>query len=228
MRAITGWLLGALVLALAGGVCLAAGLLDREMAHAQEHVVSGEYDEPQTILETAERYFEYASRLPWIGNGPLNDVRARKAALHYWQRQYGAIVPEIADPVGNVASDNIELQLVVANAMYRTGQAEAKDRPTIIAALDAGINAYLTVLKNAAHQELAAYNYEYLVRLRDDIAKGRRKAEPPPDVVGPYGHQGGPPFVSEKNEFQIYVPLESSEADKAAGAGKSAPMKRKG
>lgn len=228
MRAITGWLLGALVLALVGGVCLAAGLLDREMAHAQQHVVSGDYDEPQAILETSERYFEYASRLPWIGNGPLNDVRARKAALHYWQQQYQAIVPEIADPVGNVASDNIELQLVVANAMYRIGQAEAKDKQTTIAALDAGINAYLTVLKNAARQEPAAYNYEYLVRLRDDIAKGRRKTEPPPEAVGPFGRQGGPPSVSDKKEFQIYVPLESSEAGKAAGAGKAAPMKRKG
>lgn len=228
MRAITGWLVAALVLALVGGVCLAAGLLDREMVHAQQHVVSGEYDEPQAILENTERYFEYASRLPWIGNGPLNDVRARKAALHYWQRQYQAIVPEIADPVGNVASDNTELQLVVANAMYRIGQAESKDKQTTIAALDAGINAYLTVLKNAGREEHAAYNYEYLVRLRDDIAKGRRKTEPPPDVVGPFGREGGPPFVSDKNEFQIYVPLESSEADKAAGAGKAAPVKRKG
>ena len=228
MKAITGWLLGALVLALAGGLCLAAGLLDREMVHAQQHVVAGEYDEPQAILDNTERYFEYASRLPWIGNGPLNDVRARKAALHYWQRQYPAIVPEIADPVGNVAADNVELQLVVANAMYRVGQAEAKDKPTIIAALDAGINAYLTVLKNATRQEPAAYNYEFLVRLRDDIVKGRRKGEPPLEALGPDGRQGGPPFVSEKNEFKIYVPLESPEGDKAAAAGKAAPMKRKG
>jgi hypothetical protein len=226
MKAISGFLLGAIVLALVGGACLAAGMLDREMAHAQEHVVSGDYDEPQAILDTTERYFEYASHLPWVGNGPVNDVRARKAALRYWQRQYGAIVPEIADPVGNVAPDNIELQLVVANAMYRVGQAEAKDRQTTIAALDAGINAYLTVLKNAPRQEDAAYNYEFLVRLRDDIAKGRRKAEPT-DVSGPHGHPGGPPFKG-KNEFKIYVPLQSDEIDKGAAAGKAGPIKRKG
>src|SRR5712692_560455 len=104
MKAITGWLLGALVLALVGGVCLAAGILDREMAHAQEHVVSGDYDEPQAILDTTERYFEYATRLPWVGNGPVNDVRARKAALRYWQRQYAAVVPEIIDPVGKATA----------------------------------------------------------------------------------------------------------------------------
>src|SRR5206468_2188593 len=73
MKAIGGFLLGALALAVLGGLCLAASLLDREMVHAQEHVVSGSYAEPLAILDTTERYFEYASRLPWIGTGPVND-----------------------------------------------------------------------------------------------------------------------------------------------------------
>jgi hypothetical protein len=226
MKAIGGFVLGALALAVVGGLCLAAGILDREMAHAQEHVVSGDYAEPLVILDTTERYFEYAGRLPWIGNGPVNDVRARKAAIRYWQRQYAAVVPEIADPVGNVASDNIELQLVVANAMYRIGQAEAGNRQTLRGALDAAINGYLTVLKNASRQEDAAYNYEFLVRLRDDIAKGRRKAEPI-DVSGPHGHVGSPPLTG-KNEFKIYIPLQSDEIDKGVTSGKAAPIKRKG
>jgi hypothetical protein len=226
MKAIGSFMLGALALAVVGSLCLAAGLLDREMVHAQEHVVSGDYAEPLVILDTTERYAEYASRLPWIGNGPVNDVRARKAAIRYWQRQYAAIVPEIADPVANVAPDNIELQLVVANAMYRIGQAEAGSRQTLRGALDAAINGYLTVLKNASRQDDAAYNYEFLVRLRDDIAKGRRKAEPI-DVSGPHGHVGSPPLTG-KNEFKIYVPLQSDEIDKGVTSGKAAPIKRKG
>jgi hypothetical protein len=136
------------------------------------------------------------------------------------------VVPEIADPVGNVASDNIELQLVVANAMYRIGQAEGGDRQTRRGALDAAINGYLTVLKNASRQEDAAYNYEFLVRLRDDIAKGRRKTEPS-DVSGPHGHVGGPQLKG-KTEFKIYIPLQSDEIDKGVTAGKGAPIKRKG
>jgi hypothetical protein len=226
MKAIGGFLLGAIALALIGGLCLTASILDREMVHAQEHVVSGEYAEPLVILDTSERYFAYASRLPWIGNGPVNDVRARRAALRYWQRQYAAVVPEIADPVGNVASDNIELQLVVANAMYRIGQAEAGSRQTLLGALDAAITGYLTVLKNASRQEDAAYNYEFLVRLRDDIIKGRRKAEPV-DISGPHGHIGSPPPTG-KNDFKIYIPLQSDEIDKGVTAGKAAPIKRKG
>ena len=226
MKAIGGFLMGAIALALVGGLCLALGILDREMVHAQEHIVSGDYIEPLAILDTSERYFEYVSRLPWIGNGPVNDVRVRKAALRYWQRQYAAVVPEIADPVGNVASDNIELQLVVANAMYRIGQAEAKDGKPTPGALDAAINGYLTVLRNASRQEDAAYNYEFLVRLRDDVARGRRKVE----SMGPRGPHGssGAPLSQGKSDFKIYVPLQSDEIDKSVTAGKAPPIKRKG
>ena len=226
MKSIGGFLLGAIALALVGAVFLGASMLDREMAHAQEHIASGDYDEPLAILDTTERYFEYVSRVPWVGNGPVNDVRARKAAVRYWQAQYAAIVPELDDPVGNVPSDNIELQLVVANAMYRIGQAEGKDGRPARGALDAAIRGYLTVLKNASRQEDAAYNYEVLVRLRDDLAKGRRKVEPIA-LKGPHG-ASGTSISQDKGEFKIYIPLQSDEIDKSVTAGKAPPIKRKG
>ena len=229
MKAIAGYLFTAVGLALVGAVCLGAGLLDRDMAHAQQSVMALKYDEPDQTLATAERYFEYGSRVPWIGDGPVNDVRARRAALRYWQRQYGAIVPRQPDPVSGVQADNIGLQLVVANAVYRAGQTQAKDRQTTLQAVDAGIQAYLSVLKNATRQEDAAYNYEYLVRLRDELLKGRGKPglnrEEPTD---PHGRAGGPPETRDASKFKIYIPLESEERDKAGDAGKGGPIKRKG
>ena len=104
MKAIGGFLLGAIVLALVGGVCLAAGILDREW-HTRRSMSFREtmtsrrpsWTRPSGISSTP-------AACPWVGNGPVNDVRARKAALRYWQRQYAAVVPEIADPVGNVAA----------------------------------------------------------------------------------------------------------------------------
>ena len=247
MRGITGYLLGAAGLALLGGVCLAVGTLEREMAHAQQRFATLHYEEPTATFDTAERYFEYGSRLPWIGNAPLNEVRARRAALRYWQRQYGTIVPRQAEPVSAIAPENIELQLVVANAVYRTGQSLATDRTTMLAGLDAGILAYLTVLKNATRQEDAAFNYEYVVRLRDDIDKGRRKPGPSAaEANGPLGRAGAPPIkTSNANEFKVYIPLESEERTKSdeekkksegqrksddnkGDAGKAAPRGRKG
>src|SRR3972149_9316808 len=63
-----------------------------------------------------------ASRLPWVGNGPLNDVRARRGAAQYWQRDYAALVPKESDPVAAISADNIELQRLLAHAVYRMGE----------------------------------------------------------------------------------------------------------
>jgi hypothetical protein len=228
MKAIVGHLLGAVVLALIGGVCLAAGLLDREMGHAQEHLAAQEYNEPEAIFENVEPYFEYSSRVPGIGNGPLNDVRARRASAQYWQRNYATIVPEVTDPVASIPSDNVAQQLIVANSIFRIGQAEAKDRTSMLQMLDAGILGYQTVLKNVAQQD-AAYNYEYLVRLRDELQKGRRKGQgDEPTDDGQHGQAGGPPPSTNMEKFKVYIPLDPSEREKAGEAGKGAPIKRKG
>jgi hypothetical protein len=232
MRAIAGYVLGAILLAALGGLCLAVGLLDRDLALAQQDLVALSYENPEATFERAERYYVYSSRLPWVGDDALNDMRARRAALQYWQRRYASIVPEQDDPVAGVAQDNVALQLVVANAVYRTGQAQAKDKQTTIEALDNGILAYLNVLKNATRQEDAAYNYEHLVRLREEFLKGRRKPGPVSveETTSPHGRAGAPPEQdTDSNEFKIYVPLESDERDMSGGKpGQAAPIQRKG
>jgi hypothetical protein len=228
MNAITRYLIGAVAMALVGAVCVVAGLLDRDIAHAQEHVVSADYAEPQEIFSGAERYYEYASRLPWVGNGPVNEMRARQAALQYWQKRYVAIVPEQADPIANIPVDNVDLQFLVATAMYREGLRQATDRRTTIGALDAAINAYASVLKNAVRHDDAAYNYEYVVRLKADLEKGRRKV-PPPEAADPEGRRGQTPSAPADDKFKVYVPSDQREIEKSpAKAGKQEPIRKKG
>jgi hypothetical protein len=213
-----------------GAVCLAAGTLERRIAHGQEQVAAEHYDEALSAFDAAEPYLEYVSWLPWIGNGPVNDIRARRASLQYWRRQYRALAPEETDPLLAVAPDNIDLQLVVADAVYRAGQARAKDRQSLLQAVDAGLEAYLTVLKKAPRRlERAAYNYEYLVRLRQDVESSRGKLNiPPVEVKSPFGRAGHAPDTTSTGEFKILVPLESPERNTAPEAGKAAPLKRKG
>src|SRR3990167_9960571 len=115
-KGIAGYILGAFALALVGGICLAAGVLDRRITRLQQNVVALKYDDPDEAFETVERYFEYGSRLPWIGSGPLNDMRARRAASRYWQHQYNLVIPQQGDPIGSIPADNVALQLIVANA----------------------------------------------------------------------------------------------------------------
>ena len=229
MKAVAGYLIGAVLLAVAAVVLFQAGVLDREMAAAQERAVDEEYAPLETVLNSAEPYYQYASRLPWIGGRPLNELRARRAALQYWQRRYSELMPRQEDPLAGVPADNVDLQFLVASGIVRQGAARAKDKVDTMNALDAGIGAYSTVLKNAVRHEDAAYNYEYLVRLRNDIDKGRRKPAIPSEPQNPRGTVGAPQEESEMAKFKVYVPLDSKERTDTAGeAGKATPVKRKG
>jgi hypothetical protein len=230
MKGISGLLVAAVLLALLGGALAKLGILERDMAQAQANVTTQSYDGVEETFATAERYYEYGSHLPGIGNGPVNEVRARRASMRYWQKSYGDVIPQQTDPVGAVAADNTALQLIVANAVYRTGQGKSKDKATTMQALDAGINAYQAVLKNTARQEDAAFNYEYLVRLRDEVDKGKRKPGPGDIVMkGPDGASGAPPTLeSTMSDFKIYIPLDSQERQDQGVAGKAAATKRKG
>lgn len=233
MKGIAGYVVGAAILALLGSVCLATSRLERQMAGAQETFVTTDYEASDASLAAVERYYEYASRLPWVGVGALNDVRARKAALRYWQREYGDLLPAgRPDPVADVAPDNVQQQLIVANALFRRGQAQVKDRASTLQMLDAGINAYLQVLTNverpedAPYLEAAAYNYEYLVRLRDEMGR-RRRDIPPPSSDRPLGAEGQKQERTAEEEFKTYVPLEKKEREDG-DAGQDGPRVRKG
>lgn len=228
MKAIAWYLCTSVGLVLAGAVCLGAGLLDRDMARAQQSAMALKYDEADRTFANTERYFEYESRLPWIGDGPVNDVRARRAAIRYWQQQYAAIISQQPDAGSGVGADNIGFQLVAANAVYRAGQIKAKDRQAMLQAVDAGIQANLAVLKNTARQEYAAYNYEYLTRLREDVQDGRGtfRVPKPSDSNGLSGDvlmEGG-----DSSKFKTIIPLNIEERNKQGGPGKIAPVKRKG
>jgi hypothetical protein len=221
-------LLAAILLAAAAAIFLAAGIVDRAIVRTQEQAFTLTFTDSAEAFDTAERYLRYASWIPSVGR-LLDDVRARRAAMHYWRREYDRIVPQDADPLAGIPPENVDLQFIAANAAYRRSQSAAKERKAALTALDAAINAYVAVLRNGGH-EAAAYNYEYLARLREDIDKGRRTADLTEKAEdGPAGEQGGvPPQDSDKKDLKILIPLDPSEMDKAIEPGKGAPLERKG
>jgi hypothetical protein len=234
LKGIARYVAGAAVLAILGMLCLGASRLDRRMADAQQMLLTSDYGAADASLSAVERYYEYASGVPWVGEGPVNDVRAHRGAINYWQRQYGVLAPsDRTDPVADVPPGNVALQLVVANAVYRDGQPRAKDRTTTLAVLESAISAYRTVLNNARrpedapYAEDAAYNYEYVVRLRDEVLKGRRRTLPAPDEDGNFGLSGESQDPEFEMEFKQYIPLEKDEREQP-GAGQFDPPSRKG
>jgi hypothetical protein len=128
--------------------------------------------------------------------------------------------------------DNLRLQSIVANAVFREKYPAAPDRKSRLEALDAAIAAQLAVLRNSPNGNGVAYNYEYLVRLRGLAAS---KRDPPKGGAGgdhgALGNLGGEPQAADPTDFKIHVPLDSRELqDQKDGreAGKTAPRERRG
>ena len=229
MKGIAGFVIAALVVALAGGACLAYAGYERTMAAAEQDLATLRYEAAAEKLDAAAGYAGYGRWLPRAGERAARDLRAHQATLQYWQQEYDALLPREADPVGAVEGEPSALQLVIANGAYRAGQARSTDRESTIQELNEAVAGYLTVLKSEEWDERAAYNYEYLVRLRDDLAKGRRKTAPSPDDANAsLGAAGAPEMARDMKQYEVYIPLEGEERTQAAEAGKGTPKARKG
>jgi len=236
MKSITGLLIGAVLIAAAGALALTASRADAHMADAQELMATLRFDEAAASLDQAGDALRYARWVPWIGTNAVREVAAKQAALQYWQENYAALLPE-GDPVAAADENNVPLQFVVANAVFRDKLAKslaakptnpALDKAALVQALDEAAAGYLTVLKGEQFHEDAAFNYEFTVRVRDQVAKGQK---PPSQQAenAELGESGAPSPATSTQGFEIYVPLESTEKTPAGGdAGKTAVKDRKG
>ena len=229
MKSVTAYLVAALVFLAAGIAGLTASRLERTLADVQERTSTQQYRLAQESLADADGYLRYARWVPGVGEQTTREIRARQAALLYWQGDFAKVLPAQAEPVAAVDESNVELQLVVANAAFRAGLKGVTERAAALQALNEIANGYMTVLKNNTWHEEAAYNYEYVIRLRDEIAKGRR---PPSDQVTQdmeLGSRGAPADATTTKGFQIYIPLQGDEKSPEGGdAAKAAEKTRKG
>ena len=229
MKSVTAYLVAAAVFFVAGVVALTASRLERSLADAQERSATQQYALAQESLDAAQGYLRYARWAPKVGADTVREVRAREAALQYWQGDYAKVLPAQAEPVAAVDESNVELQLVVANAAFRNGLKGVTERNAAIQVLNEVANGYLTVLKNNIWHEEASFNYEYVIRLRDEIAKGRRPPSEQMQQGMDLGESGAPSDATSTKGFQIYVPLQGEEkAPEGGDAGKASEKARKG
>jgi hypothetical protein len=96
---------------------------------------------------------------------------------------------------------------------------------------------YTVLLKKSPDYVDGSFNYEYVVRLRNIVAKtkpgsgdpraGQPNAEaaPPPPV---HGEQGAPPENTPPEDFNVIVPLRPEERGELMKAGTGAARQRKG
>jgi hypothetical protein len=145
-----------------------------------------------------------------------SDVAAHDIVAAYWSGDYRSL----ADRDRSVTANQADVLLMSANAALRRAQREAAGRPLTSERLDQILQAYAAVLKNSGVDGDAAYNYEYIARLRDAAARAKPRSEPPsrtpvrnprpgevPDGPTIHGRPGTHPPATKGEEFEVLTPM---------------------
>src|SRR5579862_3448979 len=151
MKSVIGSLIVALLLAVAGGVCWKLGRSERDLANLHSDVATLRF------AVAADR----AAGLRSPDDG---------ATANYWLGRYDRVSNERGADGAAVTPDAQE-RLLSSNAAYRMAQAESVDRPTALKHLEDVIKDYAEVLKAAPDTTDAAYNYEFVIRARNALAR---------------------------------------------------------
>ncbi|OFW05033.1 MAG: hypothetical protein A3I61_19170 [Acidobacteria bacterium RIFCSPLOWO2_02_FULL_68_18] len=230
MKRAGGFAAAAVALAALGALAVAAGVVEHRVARAEEALATLDYVETERAYDELERYVAYARYLPWSGGDTFMRLRAHRAAVAYWRGDYDAL-----SALGRAEEDgtDAEVLFLAANATYRLAQKGAFDRQALLRALDEARGAYQTVLRDTAAHADAAFNYEYLGRVRDLVAKaaGRPGGANPLADAGRrtlHGREGAPPPGRPDDDFKIFVPEEPEERGRGSDPGSDQLRRRRG
>jgi hypothetical protein len=166
----------------------------------------------------------------WRGDDPA----ARLQATHdYWQRRYDDLVrTRGGDP-------DPAVRLLAANAAYRLARRGGGVGTEAAARLDPVIEAYDALLKADPANADAAWNYEFVARARDAIARTRpvprgRPAPETPGVEDPsparsvHGMPGAPPPDVKAEDFETIAPMDFGDREAQPEPTPGTTIKRKG
>jgi hypothetical protein len=176
--------------------------------------------EARQLRERADRLERLATLRPdFEGTVPATE----RATADYWRGDYdrltGASEETQRDP-------DEQLLLIAANAAFRAAERTPQPRAAQVQQLDLVVQAYASALKAPIFVPDAAYNYEYVVRVRDSLARIRggvaapqRKTQASTGAAdlpsGPtiHGRPGGPPSDTKGEEFEILTPMEYGDRE---------------
>jgi tetratricopeptide (TPR) repeat protein len=247
MRRVLGQAAIAAVLFGLGFIAWNAGQLQNRVADAHEELAMLRYNAADAEYGDIEDSMGYVSRVPWVGDALLSDVRGDRATGDYWQARYDALAPK-RDATGAAVEQPPNELALAANAGFRTTQRDGGDRQATLKRLDAAIKAYTEVLKKSPGDADAAYNFEYIVRLRDTLSKAKPapagKREDPAKVIQRltgvqmagdlpegrtvHGDPGAPPPNTDMTQFKMHIPVRPDERQGGSDAGQGKEKIRKG
>lgn len=157
----------------------------------------------------------------------------QKATGDYWLAEYDDLVrTRGGDP------DPVVMHMA-ANAAYRVARQGGDVGTEAATRLDGVLEAYAAVLKaDGAHPD-AAWNYEFVARTRDILARARvagpRRASPtspglapPPSNRSVHGAPGAPPPEAKGEEFETIAPMDFGDREAQPEPTPGTTIKRKG
>jgi hypothetical protein len=162
------------------------------------------------------------------------DPRATAIAA-YWLGRYDEAIPDTNDQALDAA-----VLLTAANAAFRQAERQRATGPAVIQQLDGVLNAYASALKASPRNVEAAYNYEFVARYRDQVARSQGKGIKIPTVAaramagdlpaGPtiHGQPGAPPPEAKMEELQMLAPMEYGDREAQPEATPGGKRERKG
>jgi hypothetical protein len=229
------------VLAVLASLSWSESRLASRVANAKQDIATFNHD-GLDALNPARTVSDY---LPGERRHLSDEIRMAKATVAYWLGRYGAVVADTGG--GNADAD---ILFTAANAAFRDVQRDPGTGPAAVQRLDGVLQAYASALKAgtsgssdaSAKAADTAYNYEFVARLRDQVARSQGKTA----KMGPvtpavprrggdlplgatiHGAPGAPPPDAKMEELQMLAPMEYGDREAQPEATPGARRERKG
>jgi len=204
-----------ILLVVAGAVLWRASEHERRIAVAERDLVTLKYAD--AAAAAAQPSGRLADLMPF--SRTKIEQKSLASTAGYWSGDY------------DKAIENPDAKLLTANAAFRKAREQGGSWQAVVGRLDSVVKLYAEILRDNPSNEEAAYNYEYVVRLRAVLAQ--RKVPVPPfdnrvNGLTIHGMQGAPPEEAEMKKFKMIVPMRPDERLEAEKAGKGTTKVRKG
>lgn len=226
----------AVVMAVAAWACWREARLDTAVAEAKSRLATLRLSVDPGLVPAAT----LSDYLPGMGPRLSTEVQQHQASVKYWLSRYAEVM--------DVGRDDVDpaVMLLAANAAFRTSQRERVAGPVGVQQLDGVLQAYAAVLKASPRDLDAAYNFEFVSRVRDQVAalpppkpgKGEPPHVAPPAIVpadrdlplGPtiHGRPGAPPPDVKVEDFEVIAPMEFGDREAQPESTPGGKLPRKG
>jgi hypothetical protein len=238
MRSVAGGIILAIVLFVAAAAAWSEARLTRQVAAAHQRLATLHYDAEDGIEKPSTMW----SRVTALVGSAGDNVDAYRATVQYWLARYDRL-SELSNITGAEAVNDPGLLFIAANASFRAIPPPGLDRKPTIDKLDGVIQSYADILRRDPAKSDAAFNYEFVYKIRDNLSKlppsrplpKPAKPAPPEDVsvdlpsgTTIHGRPGGPPDGTDMSDFKTISPMRYDEREEQMDPGQGRKLQRKG